>query len=303
LTDHSFEQIRQYIRETSGRVERALQDVLPADWNVPNQLAEAMQYSLMAGGKRLRPILLLSVVEAFGSLTERAMPAACAIELVHTYSMIHDDLPAMDDDDFRRGKPTNHKVYGEAMAILAGDGLLTHAFYCLTRCCRDFGLSAERTLAIVMELAELAGPRGMVAGQAADMEGEQGVTRLEQLEAIHARKTGDLIVFSLRAGGHVAEASDEQLAALELFGRKLGLAYQIQDDVLDIVGDETKLGKRCGSDEQQQKVTYPYFLGVEACRSKVAQLTEEGKQALRDARLPDPQKLMDIADYLAIRDH
>jgi geranylgeranyl diphosphate synthase type II len=303
LTDHSFEQIRHYIRETSGRVDRALQDVLPAEWIVPAQLAEAMQYSLTAGGKRLRPILLLSVVEAFGALTERAMPAACAIELVHTYSMIHDDLPAMDDDDFRRGKPTNHKVFGEAMAILAGDGLLTHAFYCLTQSCRDFGLSAERTVAIVMELAELAGPRGMVGGQAADMEGEQGVTRLDQLEAIHTRKTGDLIVFSLRAGGHIAEASDEQLAALELFGRKLGLAYQIQDDVLDIIGDETKLGKQCGSDEQQHKVTYPYFLGVEACKRKVAQLTEEGKQALLDARLPDPQKLIDIADYLANRDH
>ncbi|MCC2683238.1 MAG: polyprenyl synthetase family protein [Paenibacillaceae bacterium] len=303
MTDHSFEQIRQYIRETSGRIDQALQDVLPADWTVPAKLVEAMQYSLMAGGKRLRPILLLSVVEAFGTSLDRAMPAACAIELVHTYSMIHDDLPAMDDDDFRRGKPTNHKVFGEAMAILAGDGLLTHAFYCLTQCCRDYGLSAERVLAIVAELAELAGPRGMVGGQAADMEGEQGVTRLDQLEAIHARKTGDLIVFALRAGGHIAEASDEQLAALELYGRKLGLAYQIQDDVLDIVGDESKLGKRCGSDEQQNKVTYPYFLGVEACRQMVAQLTEEGKQALRDARLPDPRKLMDLADYLANRDH
>jgi geranylgeranyl diphosphate synthase type II len=303
LTDHSFEQIRRYIKEISGRVDRALQEVLPTEWAVPAKLAEAMQYSLMAGGKRLRPILLLSVVEAFGASVERAMPAACAIELVHTYSMIHDDLPAMDNDDFRRGKPTNHKVFGEAMAILAGDGLLTHAFHCLTRCCRDFGLSVERTLAIVADMADLAGPRGMVGGQAADMEGEQGVTRLDQLEAIHARKTGDLIVLAMRAGGHIAEASADQLAALELYGRKLGLAYQIQDDVLDIIGDEAKLGKRRGSDEQQHKVTYPYFLGVEQCRRKVELLTEEGKQALLDARLSDPRKLMDLADYLANRDH
>src|SRR5690606_1267399 len=188
-----------------------------------------------------------------------------------------DDLPAMDNDDLRRGKPTNHRVFGEAMAILAGDGLLTHAFHLIAA---SGGLPADRALAVVRELAEHAGPRGMVGGQAADMLGEQGITGLSELEFIHLHKTSDLIVFSLRAGAHAAGAGEAGLAAVSRFGANIGLAFQIRDDVLDVIGQESKLGKATQSDNREQKVTYPFFLGVEASVEKIRELTEEGKQAL-----------------------
>lgn len=293
----------EYMKSRLALIERALREAFPPAWDMPANLREAMNYSLLAGGKRMRAMLVLAAAEALGCPPEPALPAACAIELVHTYSLIHDDLPAMDNDDFRRGKPTNHKVYGEAMAILAGDGLLTHAFHCVAQCHRRFGVPAEVALAIVEELAELAGARGMVGGQAADIEGEQGVTSLEQLEHIHARKTGALIVFALRAGGRIARANERQLDALAEFGRCIGLAFQIQDDVLDVTGDEAKLGKPRGSDEKQHKVTYPYFLGLEASIEKVEQLTREGKQAIEREYFPHPGRLLELADFLMRRDH
>ncbi len=276
---------------------------LPAAWHIPLPLRESMNYSLMAGGKRLRPIFVLAAAEALGGSTEAALPVACAIEMVHTYSLIHDDLPAMDNDDYRRGKLTNHKVYGEAMAILAGDALLTHAFYSITQAHKVHGVPAERVLAITEELSAYAGARGMVGGQAADMLGEQGLTKLEELEYIHTHKTSDLIVFSLRAGGHLAGATDMQFAALSEFGHAIGLAFQIQDDILDIIGDEQKLGKPVKSDEKQMKVTYPYFIGMEASEQKIKELTEQGKNALIQAKLHNPERLLQLADYLMRRDH
>ncbi|MFC0214213.1 polyprenyl synthetase family protein [Paenibacillus chartarius] len=295
--------IQEYIKVNAELVENELRNALPAGWDVPGPLRDSMQYSLMAGGKRLRPILVLAAAEALGGKKEAAMPVACAIEMIHTYSLIHDDLPAMDNDDYRRGKPTNHKVFGEAMAILAGDALLTHAFYAIVQSSRRFGVPAERALAIVEELSAYAGARGMVGGQAADMLGEQGLTKLEELEYIHTHKTSDLIVFSLRSGGWIAGGNEAQLKALETFGQGIGLAFQIQDDILDLTGDETKLGKPLRSDEKQQKVTYPYFIGLEASRAKVEELTNGAKAAIAGSGFPNAERLIQLADFLMKRDH
>lgn len=294
--------IKQYLEQSALQIEAELLQSIPSIWSIPETLRESMMYSLMAGGKRLRPILLLAAVEALKGSAEAAMPVACAVEMIHTYSLIHDDLPAMDDDDYRRGKLTNHKVYGDAMAVLSGDALLTHAFYSVAQAYRIYKVPAERVIEIIEDLSRLAGAPGMVGGQAADMQGEQGVTRLEELEYIHTHKTSDLIVFSLKAGGHLAGANAKQLQALEKFGYNIGLAFQIQDDILDLVGDEKKLGKPVKSDEKQQKVTYPYFVGIEASQAKMHELTEQGKQAILDADFPYSYRLIQLADFLVKRD-
>ncbi|MCJ8011179.1 polyprenyl synthetase family protein [Paenibacillus sp. KQZ6P-2] len=294
---------KEYHQNIIDRVTIRLEDSLPSRWQIPSSLREAMLYSLMAGGKRMRPLLVVAACEALEGSLEAAYDAACAVEMVHTYSLIHDDLPAMDNDDYRRGKLTNHKVFGEATAILAGDALLTHAFYLIAQISRSHGVPAERVVEITMDLSELSGPRGMVGGQVADMEGEQGLTELSQLEYIHLHKTSDLIMFSLLAGGRIAGANASQLEALRTFGRKLGLAFQIQDDILDIVGDETKLGKKTQSDIKQEKVTYPYFIGLEASRDEVRRLTDEAKAAILEADFKYPSRLLEIADYLMNRDH
>ena len=299
------EEFTEYMTRSRAAVEEALSGSIPLDWEMPASLRESMRYSLLAGGKRIRPILVLAAAEAVGGaeLVPSAMPVACAIEMIHTYSLIHDDLPAMDNDDYRRGKLTNHKVHGEAMAILGGDALLTHAFHQVVQASRKHRVPTDQVLAIIEELSVLAGARGMVGGQAADMIGEQGITSLEQLQYIHLHKTGDLIVFSLRAGGRVAGASEEQLTALETFGRQIGLAFQIQDDVLDLIGDEQKLGKKTQSDVAQSKVTYPYFIGVEASQVEIERLTREAKEAIEGVNLASPQRLIELADYLMKRDH
>ncbi|WP_445324014.1 polyprenyl synthetase family protein [Paenibacillus sp. FSL M7-1455] len=294
---------REYHQNIIERVATRLEESLPAQWQIPSSLREAMLYSLMAGGKRMRPLLVMAACEALDGNADAALDAACAVEMVHTYSLIHDDLPAMDNDDYRRGKLTNHKVFGEAAAILAGDALLTHAFYLVARLSQVHGVPAEQVVNITMDLAELAGPKGMVGGQAADMEGEQGLTELSQLEYIHLHKTSDLITFSLLAGGRIAGADEQKLEALRTFGQKLGLAFQIQDDILDIIGDEAKLGKKTQSDMKQEKVTYPYFIGLEASRGEVERLTAEAKSAVIEAGLADPSRLLEIADYLMNRDH
>lgn len=295
--------LEDYIASISDLLSHELETILPAAWTVPENLQQAMKYSLMAGGKRLRPLLVIAACESLGGSREAALPVATAIEMVHTYSLIHDDLPAMDNDDYRRGKLTNHKVFGEASAILAGDALLTHAFYSVVQASRKFGIPADNVLSIVEDLAEMAGPRGMVGGQIADMEGEQGLTDLAQLKYIHLHKTGDLIIFSLLAGGRIAGATEKQLEALRDFGTSIGLAFQIQDDILDLVGDEGKLGKKTGSDIKQQKVTYPYFIGLDESRAEVKQLTEAAQNAVLNGGFYDNQRLLEIADYLMARDH
>ncbi|WP_274651744.1 polyprenyl synthetase family protein [Paenibacillus humicola] len=294
-----------YIASSAAEVEQALKRVLPADWRIPSRLRDAMTYSLDAGGKRLRPVLVLTAAEAVngdGQLRQAAMPVACAVELIHTYSLIHDDLPAMDNDDYRRGKPTNHKVFGDAMAILAGDALLTHAFYAVGEAA-ERGVPAQTLLSITTDLSKLAGASGMVGGQAADVLGEQGVTSLAELEYIHLRKTSDLIVFAVTAGARIGGASAAQLRQLEQFAQKIGLAFQVQDDILDVTGDEAKLGKPKNSDIDGHKVTYPYLLGLDKSRELVNRLTDEAKSALMQADLAMPERLLSIADFLMSRDH
>nr|WP_199623182.1 farnesyl diphosphate synthase [Paenibacillus alkalitolerans] len=282
---------------------KAFEDILPKEWDIPDALRQSMTYSLLAGGKRMRPVLAIAAAEALGGCADDVIPAACAVELVHTYSLIHDDLPAIDNDDYRRGKLTNHKVYGEAMAILAGDALLTHAFHCLAAMpLRCPNVPPAAALAIAAELAYYAGAAGMVGGQAADILGEQGVTTLAQLEYIHTHKTSDLIVFSLRAGGRVAGADDAQLEALAAFGRSIGLAFQIQDDILDVIGDSEKLGKSTNSDTERNKVTYPYLIGMEESKRKVAELTNSAKSALADGGITETRRLLQLADYLMSRE-
>lgn len=295
--------ISDFISLHSKQIDNELKKVISEEWDVPASLKESIEYSLMAGGKRMRPILLFSAVEALGGSVEQAMPLACAIEMIHTYSLIHDDLPLMDNDDYRRGKLTNHKVYGDAMAMLAGDALLTHAFYMVTQLSRSPQIQPVQVLKIVEEMSLFAGPRGMVGGQAADIEGEQGITNIEQLEYIHIHKTSDLISFSLRSGGHLAQANEKQLKALELFGYYIGLAFQIQDDILDEIGDEKKLGKPVHSDHKSNKVTYPYFIGIEASKEKVKSLTDAGKSAIIEANFPYSERLLQLADFLMERDH
>ena len=271
------------------RVDEALTTYLPevdatSTAACPARLASAMRHSMLGGGKRLRPVLCVMAVEACGGVLEAALPAACALEMVHTYSLIHDDLPAMDDDDLRRGRPTCHKQFDEATAILAGDGLLTLAFEIVAREVRP----QHAALQCVRLLAEAAGPSGMVAGQMADLQAE-GRTETERheanatltaLEAIHRRKTGALLRAPLTMGAAIAEASDACIEALDRYGRAVGLAFQIVDDLLDVQGDESKLGKRVGKDSELGKWTYPRFLGVDGSRLRARQLAEEAVAAL-----------------------
>lgn len=294
---------KEYLAGTADAVTSALTEQFPVDWDIPAVLRESMHYSLAAGGKRLRPLLVIAAAEAFGGSREAALPVACAVEMVHTYSLIHDDLPAMDNDDYRRGKLTNHKVYGEAVAILAGDALLTHAFYSVVQAGRRHGISSDTLLSIVEELSEMSGARGMVGGQVADMSGKQGSTGIGELEYIHLHKTADLIIFSLLAGGRIGGADPSQLEALRQFGRDLGLAFQIQDDILDLIGDESKMGKKTQSDVEQEKVTYPFFIGMESSLQQVEKLTVSAKKALIEGGIPDSSRLLEIADYLMKRDH
>ena len=260
-------------------VELALEGFLPpaSDRGGPPRLVEAMRYSLMGGGKRLRPVLALMAADACGAPTDTAMPAACALEMVHTYSLIHDDLPSMDDDDLRRGRPTCHKAFDEATAILAGDALLTLAFEVVARHVRP----AEAAIACIRALAEGAGPSGMVGGQMADLQAEgRSDATLDALESIHRRKTGALLRASLKMGGIVAGADDASLRALDAYGHAVGLAFQIVDDLLDVQGDEAKLGKRVNKDHGLGKWTYPGLLGLEGSRRHARDQADQAVAAL-----------------------
>lgn len=272
-----------YTAGVKAKVEKELPEIV-TKWSAPPALLEAMNYSLTAGGKRIRPLLIFATLRAFEKEEEMGIPAACAVEMIHTYSLIHDDLPSMDNDDLRRGKPTNHKVFGEAMAILAGDALLTNSFQVLTEA-EHPGVSDSTKLQLVLELAKAAGAEGMVGGQAADMEGEQKALSLEELEYIHKNKTGKLLSFCVRAGAILADASKEQLEHLHQFSVHLGLAFQIRDDILDIEGNEEQLGKPVGSDTENEKTTYPALLGMEEAKRKLRFHIDQAKQCLWDANV------------------
>jgi geranylgeranyl diphosphate synthase type II len=260
-----------YMALRRGAVDAALDRLLPPAAAPPPVIHEAMRYSVLAGGKRLRPILALAGAEAVGGELEPVLPTACALELIHTYSLIHDDLPAMDDDDFRRGRPTSHKVFGEAIAILAGDALLTLAFELLAR---------HATPPVVAEVAEAAGTAGMIGGQVVDIQSEGKRVDAQTLEYIHRHKTAALIRASLLSGARLAGAPPAQLEAIGEAGGRLGLAFQIVDDVLDVEGSLEELGKTAGSDRRKKKVTYPEHFGLEVSRLKAKGLVEEAKGLL-----------------------
>lgn len=292
--------LQAYLAERRKLVDEALDRYLPKADIYPSTVHEAMRYSVFAGGKRLRPILVIAGAEAGEGSAKDVLPTACAVELIHTYSLIHDDLPAMDDDDYRRGRPTSHKVFGEAIAILAGDALLTLAFWLVAENFKDPAQNPTRLREIVAEIAEAAGTFGMVGGQVVDIQSEGRSVSAETLEYIHTHKTAALIRASLRAGALLVDARKDVLDAISLAGERLGLAFQIVDDILDEEGSLAELGKTAGSDRRKKKVTYPGHFGLEASRAQARELVEKAKSALvplGEAAVP----LMALADFILHR--
>src|SRR3989454_894539 len=279
-SEHPFD-LQEYLTDRTTVVNRALDRFLPKATTRPATIHKAMRYSLFAGGKRMRPALCLAAAEACGGSIDNCLPLACAIECIHTYSLIHDDLPAMDNDDYRRGKPTNHKVFGEGIAILAGDALLTQAFEIAAQC-RGWSRYSHRD--IVSELAHAAGSLQLIAGQVADLEGEGKNLSADQLKYIHERKTSALLCCAIRLGGMSANCTAAQLNALTDFGYNVGLAFQIIDDILDITQTSGQLGKTAGKDTAAKKATYPAIVGLEKSRQIAQQLTHKAFQALKPFR-------------------
>jgi len=292
--------LHNYLQEKAASIEDALDRILAEGDTEPSILNEAMRYSVFAGGKRLRPILTIAAAEAVGGREEDVMTAACAIELIHTYSLIHDDLPAMDDDDYRRGRPTNHKVYGEALAILAGDALLTKAFEILAGCSVP-GTAGRLMLRVIGEIAEAAGARGMVGGQTLDILSEGKAVDARTLFYIHKNKTGALLRASVRTGAILAGAGEEELTALTSFAEEFGLLFQITDDILNVVGDSSKMGKPVGTDAQRAKATYPALYGLDGARKMAREGKERALAALDsfDSKA-DPLRL--LVSYLLERE-
>jgi len=293
--------IEPYLQERSALVDAALDRYLPDARLEPTILHEAMRYSVFAGGKRLRPVLVIAAAEAVGGSAETVMPAACAIECIHTFSLIHDDLPCMDDDDYRRGKPTSHRVYGEAVALLTGDALLNIAYQLVAEAARKSDLPPSRWLQCMAELGCATGSRGMIGGQVMDMQAESKDISYEALQAIHRHKTGALLTVSLRMGAILSGAEEGPLESLTQYGKNVGLAFQIMDDILDVVGDERKIGKRVGSDASSEKATYPKLFGIDASRTLAAHAAQEALATLRDFdKRADP--LRAIARFVAERE-
>jgi geranylgeranyl diphosphate synthase type II len=284
--------VQEFLERKGERTERELRRHF-AEWDrAPARLLEAMEYSLFGGGKRLRPALALGACEIVCGDDEPALPAACAIELIHVYSLVHDDLPCMDDDDLRRGRPTAHRVFGDALAILAGDSMLTMAF----------DIAADtRNPAVIRELARAAGVEGMAAGQVMDLDSENKQLGVEELRLLHARKTGALIRAAVRVGALLARASEARLSALSTYGEYIGLAFQIADDILDVTGDEAVLGKPVGSDAARRKSTYPAAVGLERARQLADEAAAAACAALRGFG-PEAEVFRMLARYVVDRD-
>ncbi len=272
MSDH----LKHLLEGHKQTVEQKMAEILPTCPVNAAIVDEAMRYSLFAGGKRLRPGMMLAVKDALGGETENVLPVACAIEMIHTYSLIHDDLPCMDDDDLRRGKPTCHVKYGEGMAVLAGDALSNAAFWVIAEHTRDKDLVPD----LVTELATAAGTSGMIGGQVLDIVSEGAKPEIEAVREIHRRKTGALFVASMRLGAIASRATSEQLEHICEFGRRVGLAFQIMDDILDLESDAATLGKTAGKDLEQGKMTYPACIGVEASRKEAKELIDGGRELL-----------------------
>jgi geranylgeranyl diphosphate synthase, type II len=289
--------VQGYLSHCSETVNRALDRFMPSVTAKPQTIHKAMRYSLFAGGKRMRPALCLAAAEACGGQEDSALPLACAVECIHTYSLIHDDLPAMDNDDYRRGKLTNHKVFGEGIAILAGDGLLTQAFEIAAQCQGWPRFSHQQ---IILELARAAGSLQLVAGQVADLEGEGKHITARELKFIHERKTSALLCCATRLGGMSANCTPAQLKALSVFGYKVGLAFQVIDDILDVTESSEQLGKTAGKDTAAQKATYPAIVGLERSRAIAKRLTQAAFQALKPFR-GRARTLVMLAEFLLER--
>jgi len=291
--------LKRYLVARQLEVDRVLNRFLPTATVAPATIHKAMRYSLFAGGKRLRPILCLAAVEACGASPSAAIPQACAVECIHTYSLIHDDLPSMDNDDLRRGRPTCHKVFGDAIAILAGDALLTVAFEIVAQA---KAVSRYDLRDVLHEIALAAGSRKLIAGQVADLEAEGQRIKPAQLRSIHENKTAALLTTSVRLGAMAANAPAKQLAAITGFGRALGLAFQVIDDILDVTQTSEKLGKSAGKDLVAQKATYPAVLGLEGARKEARRLTGQAHSALESLE-GNATTLRALADYLLAREY
>lgn len=296
MKDYTFNDYKNYFEEH-------LMDFIPEIDHKSITIYESMKYSLSAGGKRIRPILLLAACDFCGGNIEEALPYACAIEYIHTYSLIHDDLPCMDDDDLRRGRPTNHKVYGDAMATLAGDGLLSTAFEAMNRDMLlyfDDPEALKRRIRASYEISKGAGCRGMLAGQVADIEAEDKSCSKEMLDYIHITKTAALIIASVRAGAQLGKADNEMLTNLTVFAENLGLAFQICDDILDVEGSEEEMGKKAGMDSANKKATYPALYGLEESKKRLNELTNTAIEALSQY-YDNAELFTTLAKELAVR--
>ncbi len=292
--------LAEYLKEKKAIVDNALKDIIEEYAPLVSLLTKSMQYSLMAGGKRLRPILCMAGATAVGANDNDVLPVACALELIHTYSLIHDDLPVMDNDDMRRGKPTNHKVFGDAIAVLAGDALLTEAFHLIASDQARHRLSDSALINALFLISGSAGYRGMVGGQAADIMSEGKTLDLSAVKFIHTHKTGALIRASVTAGAILGHGSRDEIRAISEYGKNAGLAFQIADDILNIEGDSKTMGKSVGSDEKRGKMTYPEVAGLEESKKIQAKLVDKAVDALRIFdKSADPLRL--IVHYIIER--
>jgi geranylgeranyl diphosphate synthase type II len=291
-----------WMNKKINKVEEYLESVVKESENPQKLIYEAMNYSLLSGGKRLRPVLLLGAYELFQDNEDAAMPFACAMEMIHTYSLIHDDLPAMDNDDYRRGRLSNHKKFGEAAAILAGDGLLNKAFETGLEAALEHKINIESALKALAEIAGSSGSDGMIGGQVVDMFGHDKISSLEDLKYMYSLKTGAIIKSSVTAGALLGGADEKELRALESYAKKIGLAFQIEDDILDVTGTLEKLGKASGSDAANDKITFLTFASIEEAQNTVVKLTEEAVESL-NVFGEKAVHLAGLAKYLTNRDH
>ncbi|WP_343090095.1 polyprenyl synthetase family protein [Clostridioides difficile] len=294
-------EFKQCLKEKASFVEKVLKEYMPKEEGYQKTVIEAMNYSLSVGGKRLRPILTLEACKIVGGNEDEAIPFAIAIEMIHTYSLIHDDLPALDNDDLRRGRPTNHKVYGEAMGILAGDALLNYAFEVMLAGSINKE-NPEKYLKAINEIAKGAGIYGMIGGQVVDVESENKQIEKEKLDYIHMNKTAAMMVGCMRAGATIGGANSEQMEEITKYAKNIGLSFQIVDDILDIVGDEAKLGKKVGSDIENHKSTYPSLLGLDKSKEIAHNLIDEAKKSIEKLS-DDVDFLKGLAEYIIDREY
>lgn len=296
-------EIQKYLQEKKDLVDSALEKYFPKEVGFPATLGQAIRYSLFAGGKRIRPILSIASYEAVGGKGDGILPFACAMEMIHTYSLIHDDLPAIDNDDYRRGKLTCHKVFGEAISILAGDALLTEAFKLMSQrpLIDQFQFEERLVLEIIHEVAHASGIFGMVGGQAVDIESEGKEIDFPILQYIHTHKTGALILASIRMGAKLGRADEDRLRALSHYGEQIGLVFQIVDDILNVQGNPELLGKMTGSDLRRRKATYPSLFGVEESKRRAEELVQSAVQSLNSFG-PEADPLREIAQFIMKRE-